>query len=241
MANPRLGQTPRARTQGGIESRRKSRFHEPDGTSEGIEAQEGEHPRSQQCERRMTDFTTEQGLEVVKTARGQGSRRRDTAVGKGTPSRGANRAARSSTPRPPETAVDVRAKRERTPGLAAGCNKPATPRDGKGNPEAPQGDDEDLEQRRAEQAVEVVRNHEDGTRRRGRKPRPEAHRQATAGEREWTPGSMSMEGRDRWPVRPCRPTLEQSRTRRQGGPRHGARDSATNSPPRPTSASITTR
>jgi len=142
VANPRLGQTPRARTQGGIESRRKSRFHEPDGTSEGIEAQEGEHPRSQQCERRMTDFTTEQGLEVVKTARGQGSRRRDTAVGKGTPSRGANRAARSSTPRPPETAVDVRAKRERTPGLAAGCNKPATPRERRDSPSPPKGEDE---------------------------------------------------------------------------------------------------
>ena len=142
MTNPRLGQTPRARTQGGIEFRRKSRFYEPDGTSEGIEAQEGEHPRSRQRERRMTDFTTEQSLEVVKTARGQGSRRRDAAVGKGTPSRGANRAAGNSTQRPPETAVFVRAKRKRTPGLAAGCNKPATPREQRESPTSPKGGDE---------------------------------------------------------------------------------------------------
>jgi len=93
----------------------------------------------------VADPKTEQSLEAVETARGQRPRRRGAAVGGEHPPGGRNRVAgnvRVILEHLRMVGLTVRETRQ-TPGSVAGCNKPAN--------------------LRAEEAVEVVRNHEDGT------------------------------------------------------------------------------
>lgn len=99
----------------------------------------------------------------------------------------------------------MRGETRRIPGLAAGCNKPAT--------------------LGAEKTVEVVQNHEDGTRDQAGSLIPN-RRTGNRTVAEWTPESMSMEGRWSRFARSRRPTAASAAARRRGVPRHGAQGSA---------------
>jgi hypothetical protein len=162
-----------------------------------------------------TVATSRSRLRGKRTSRRQRSWRHDTAAGGGNSPKGMNRAARTRLSRdrlhtdhpqgwPVWGVGTTRMTREtqRTPGSAAGCNKPASPASAMTQSPARAG-------RSAEETGGTVQNGEVGTGSRGWHLVTEAT--AAMSTREWTPGKRSMEGRE-GPVR--RASLRQQCRRR---------------------------
>jgi len=147
----------------GSSTHRKRRGAKPDPTMEqGLEADAPDPPTSTDLDLRQRN-QARRGGDRARTAGGQRTRRRVPAIG-GEFFGGYGPASRESSGsrglRPGHRTAETRW----TPGSAAGCNKPAT--------------------REAEEAVEVVRNHEDGTGLRGWNPRGRSDDWPSS--REWT-------------------------------------------------------
>jgi hypothetical protein len=176
-------------------------------------AQGVEHLVRLQPRARVTDSTAETKPRGRRNGEGASEAQRcATAAGEGTTSRGTNRAAGRRGPDGEQSPLGVRPETQRTPGSAAGCNKPATP----GRIGATRESELRSDQGRSKSSrwCETTR-----TKRDLRPERPWTEPMAAMSSGEWTPRSMSMEGRRSCPGGSGnRPRLQQcGEARRQSG------------------------